>query len=263
MTEASEFWKIYKLDVIGVPTNRPMKRIEHPDVIYRTEREKFNAIADEIERMNTLRPPSRPRTAPVHRQIVREDDDTGVDARTRRQIASTRSHSPRRRSTDVQTPGRPILVGTVSIEKSERLSKLLNGAASSTKCSTPSSTSARRRSSPRRAARRGDHRHEHGRPRYRHHPRRQPRDDGLGPAARQVPHAGSKFRTTNGNDWSRRSNAREKMKEEGAKSTSWAACTSSAPSGTKPGASTSSCAAVAAAKAIPVRAGSTCRWKTT
>ena len=52
MTEAGEFWKIYKLDVIGVPTNKPMQRHEHPDVIYRSEQEKFIAIADEIERLN-------------------------------------------------------------------------------------------------------------------------------------------------------------------------------------------------------------------
>ena len=49
LTEAGEFWKIYKLDVIGVPTNREMQRLEHPDVIFRTEREKYVAIADEIE----------------------------------------------------------------------------------------------------------------------------------------------------------------------------------------------------------------------
>ena len=52
MTEANEFWKIYKLDVIAIPPNRPLKRIEHPDVIYRSEREKFTAVADEIERLN-------------------------------------------------------------------------------------------------------------------------------------------------------------------------------------------------------------------
>src|SRR4029079_7120394 len=52
LTEASEFWKIYKLDVIGVPTNRAMRRTIHPDVIYRSEKEKFVAIADEIERLN-------------------------------------------------------------------------------------------------------------------------------------------------------------------------------------------------------------------
>ncbi|MGE0760430.1 MAG: preprotein translocase subunit SecA, partial [Pirellulaceae bacterium] len=52
MTEANEFWKIYKLDVIAIPPNRPLQRIEHPDVIYRNEREKFIALADEIERLN-------------------------------------------------------------------------------------------------------------------------------------------------------------------------------------------------------------------
>src|SRR5208282_3576589 len=52
MTEANEFWKVYNLDVIAMPTNRKMQRVNHPDVIYRTEREKYEAIADEIERMN-------------------------------------------------------------------------------------------------------------------------------------------------------------------------------------------------------------------
>ena len=54
MTEASEFWKIYKLDVIAVPTNRKMQRINYPDVIFRSEKEKFSAIADEIELMQQM-----------------------------------------------------------------------------------------------------------------------------------------------------------------------------------------------------------------
>ena len=74
-TEASEFNKIYKLDVIVVPTNQPMMRIEEPDLIYRTEREKFEAIVSDI--------------------------------------------------VEKQESGRPTLVGTVSIEKSERLASLL------------------------------------------------------------------------------------------------------------------------------------------
>ena len=74
-TEASEFASIYKLDVMVVPTNRVLRRLEEPDSVYRTEKEKYDAIvADIIEK---------------------------------------------------QTQGRPALVGTVSIEKSERLSKLL------------------------------------------------------------------------------------------------------------------------------------------
>jgi preprotein translocase subunit SecA len=74
-TEAAEFDNIYKLQVVVIPTNRPMSRIENPDVVYRTEKEKYYAVADEIQK--------------------------------------------------VAAEGRPILVGTTSIEKSERLSDLL------------------------------------------------------------------------------------------------------------------------------------------
>ena len=75
MTEAQEFYKVYKLDVVAIPTNRPLSRRTALDVIYRTEREKFNAILEEIR--------------------------------------------------EVHENGRPILVGTTSIEKSERLSEML------------------------------------------------------------------------------------------------------------------------------------------
>lgn len=54
MTEATELWKIYKLDVVAIPTNRQAQRINHPDVIYRTEKEKFDAICDEIENSASL-----------------------------------------------------------------------------------------------------------------------------------------------------------------------------------------------------------------
>ncbi|MFH1379998.1 MAG: preprotein translocase subunit SecA [bacterium] len=49
LTEAAEFWEIYKLDVVEIPTNKPMIRIDHADVIYRTEREKYKAICDDID----------------------------------------------------------------------------------------------------------------------------------------------------------------------------------------------------------------------
>jgi len=74
-TEAEEFAKIYKLDVTVIPTNRPLVRVNLPDVVYKTEREKFNAAVEDIIERNTR--------------------------------------------------GQPVLVGTVSIEKSEQLSKLL------------------------------------------------------------------------------------------------------------------------------------------
>ncbi len=74
-TEAAEFDKIYKLEVVVIPTNKQLIRQEYPDVVYRTEREKFNAVADEIKELNAA--------------------------------------------------GQPVLAGTTSIEKSERLSALL------------------------------------------------------------------------------------------------------------------------------------------
>ena len=75
VTEAEEFNKIYKLDVIAIPTNRPLVRIEEPDAVYKTEREKYDAIVNDV--------------------------------------------------IEQQAKGRPALVGTVSIEKSERLSSAL------------------------------------------------------------------------------------------------------------------------------------------
>ena len=48
-TEAEEFHKIYKLDVVIIPTNRPLLRPDFPDVIYKTEREKFNAVIEDIK----------------------------------------------------------------------------------------------------------------------------------------------------------------------------------------------------------------------
>ena len=50
-TEAGEFWDIYKLDVVEIPTNRPIKRIDMNDRVYRTAREKYNAVIDEIQKM--------------------------------------------------------------------------------------------------------------------------------------------------------------------------------------------------------------------
>ncbi|HUX48150.1 MAG TPA: preprotein translocase subunit SecA [Dehalococcoidia bacterium] len=75
-TEAEEFHKIYKLEVVVIPTNKPLKRTEHTDQIYKDEKTKFAAVAKEIKQL--------------HDQ------------------------------------GRPILIGTTSIEKSEYLSDLLN-----------------------------------------------------------------------------------------------------------------------------------------
>ena len=75
VTEAGEFWEIYKLDVVEIPSNRPITRDDREDLVFKTVREKFNAVADEIKKLTE--------------------------------------------------EGRPVLVGTTSVEISELLSKML------------------------------------------------------------------------------------------------------------------------------------------
>ncbi|MBQ8868744.1 MAG: preprotein translocase subunit SecA [Oscillospiraceae bacterium] len=75
LTEESEFREIYNLDVIEIPTNKPMIRVDHPDVVYKTENAKFNAVIEQIIECHKI--------------------------------------------------GQPVLVGTISIEKSEHLSSML------------------------------------------------------------------------------------------------------------------------------------------
>jgi preprotein translocase subunit SecA len=123
LTEAGEFWKIYKLDVIGVPTNKPLRRLEHPDVIYRTEREKFVALAEEIERLNRYTTLQLKNGEFLIGKVKSEDQGAvTLELEDTRKIETV----SRDRIAEIQSPGRPILVGTVSIEKSERLSGLLN-----------------------------------------------------------------------------------------------------------------------------------------
>ncbi len=122
MTEANEFWKIYELEVVAIPTNRPLKRIEHPDVIHRSEREKFIAVADEIERMNRWDVVWTADGNEIWGTLHKETDDAiefqSKDSKRKESIS-------RPQIKDLQRKGRPILIGTVSIEKSERLSGML------------------------------------------------------------------------------------------------------------------------------------------
>ncbi|MGB5554295.1 MAG: preprotein translocase subunit SecA [Flavobacteriaceae bacterium] len=76
VTEAGEFWEIYKLDVMEIPTNRPIARDDRNDLIYKTKREKYNAIIDEVTKLSEA--------------------------------------------------GRPVLIGTTSVEISELLSRMLS-----------------------------------------------------------------------------------------------------------------------------------------
>ena len=122
MTEANEFWKIYKLDVIAIPSNRGMKRLNHPDVIYRTEREKWLAVADEVERINrwdTLAMTDG--TWKIGTILKTADGMHEFQPKSER----TTEMVPVAKVKEVQKKGLPVLVGTVSIEKSERLADLL------------------------------------------------------------------------------------------------------------------------------------------
>ncbi len=123
MTEAEEFYKIYKLNVVAIPTNRPMQRIAHPDIIYSGEKHKWAAIADEIEAYHKWDMVSLKNGEYFVGRIKEENDDEVViadkDDGSQNRIARSKVQA-------VQHTGRPILVGTVSIEKSELLSGLLD-----------------------------------------------------------------------------------------------------------------------------------------
>jgi preprotein translocase subunit SecA len=69
MTEANEFWKIYKLDVIAIPTNRPLIRLNYPDVILRTEKEKWDAVVEEIAEVHRTGRPMLIGTTDVDKSI--------------------------------------------------------------------------------------------------------------------------------------------------------------------------------------------------
>ncbi len=123
MTEASEFWKIYKLDVLAIPPNRKVQRITKPDLIYRTEAEKYNAVVDEIERVHKWDELIDDQGNAFYGIIKKESDDE-IEFQEKSDRDSKRV--PRARIQSVRRKGRPILVGTVSIQKSELISSKLS-----------------------------------------------------------------------------------------------------------------------------------------
>jgi preprotein translocase subunit SecA len=124
MTEAQEFMKIYNLGVVAVPSNRGLKRIEYPDAIYLSEQEKYDAVAEEIDRVHkydTVEFKDTKRGLLVGK-IESEDDQRIV---LRKADSKEVTEIPQAEIGRLERAGRPILVGTVSIEKSETLSRLL------------------------------------------------------------------------------------------------------------------------------------------
>ncbi|MBC8869940.1 MAG: SEC-C domain-containing protein [Planctomycetes bacterium] len=123
MTEASEFWKIYELEVVAIPTNRPLRRFVHPDVIYRTETEKYRAVADEVERVNRWDVLAMEDGSIRSGTILKEHEDS-VDFQPK--DGKKKENVSLADIREIERKGRPMLIGTVSIEKSERLSSLLD-----------------------------------------------------------------------------------------------------------------------------------------
>jgi preprotein translocase subunit SecA len=128
MTEANEFWKVYELDVVAIPTNKVLKRVNYPDVIYLTEAEKFRAIVQEIERLNrwdqiVTQPEKGDESDGVILCTVKRETDDAIEFE--RKNSKQLETIPRAKALEVQKRGRAILVGTTSIEKSELLSDQL------------------------------------------------------------------------------------------------------------------------------------------
>ena len=123
MTEANEFYKIYKLDVIAIPTNRDMQRIESPDAIYSTEKAKYEAMAEEIEQIHKWDVVELSEGKELWGQI-KSETDSSISFVKRGEKEATQINKSK--VEEVRKKGRPILVGTVSIEKSERLSEMLD-----------------------------------------------------------------------------------------------------------------------------------------
>src|SRR3954467_3936873 len=113
LTEGAEFWKIYKYDVVAIPTNRKMRRVENPDVIYRSEKEKFIAAADEIERMNRYDALYLKDGTELAGTIHKETDDS---VEFQKHESKQRDVFAKDKVEHIERKGRPVLVGTVSIE---------------------------------------------------------------------------------------------------------------------------------------------------
>ena len=115
------FMKIYKLDVVAIPTNRGLQRIEHPDLIYLTEKDKFKALAEEVERTHKW-DVLKLKDDELWGIIESEDDE---EVKIVLQGEKKSSSIPKSTILEIHRKGRPVLIGTVSIEKSERLASLL------------------------------------------------------------------------------------------------------------------------------------------
>ena len=139
VTESEEFIKIYKLEVVEIPTNRPVNRVDHNDKIYSTVADKYNAIVEEI---NEYYKKGRPNDPFILEGLLQALSAVGaLESAEQERIERALKDFRRAKEDDTQVVGtmleaydaamgdlargRPILVGTTSVENSEKLSALL------------------------------------------------------------------------------------------------------------------------------------------
>ena len=139
MTEATEFDKIYRLDVVEIPTNRPVNRRDHNDKMYRDVEQKFEAIVEEIHEIHRRGRPADPfllyDSLRALRPILAEQNadvskiDKAIEAFQAKNADPQKVTALLLEAYDAclsdLVHGRPILVGTTSVENSEKLSRLL------------------------------------------------------------------------------------------------------------------------------------------
>ncbi len=146
MTESEEFMKIYKLEVIAIPTNQPVRRLDYNDKIYRSTENKFNAIVEEIRSYSqdgySADPWSLVDMLKHAQRTLRELQETGeADADVSQQLETIAEALRAYDNGDgdeaalaagyhqlmgEHVAGRPVLVGTISVENSEKLSEALS-----------------------------------------------------------------------------------------------------------------------------------------
>ena len=138
MTESEEFMKIYRLEVVAIPTNRPVNRSDHTDALYYALAEKDNSVVNEIHEMQRRGQAGSPFILmDVLHALLPLVEDEGLAERIRKALDDARDCEEfeeelverLREAYDEATAdfpgGRPILVGTTSVEKSEKLSQML------------------------------------------------------------------------------------------------------------------------------------------
>jgi len=141
LTEATEFDKIYRLDVVEIPTNRPVNRVDHNDKMYRDVEQKYQAIVDEIFEVHRRGVPADPfLLADVFTALLPVLKKQGSETRRVEEALDRFNHAELGDKDTIAfmmevyaeamgdlARGRPILVGTTSVENSEKLSRILEG----------------------------------------------------------------------------------------------------------------------------------------